>query len=162
MSDETTRIERLRELAGIGAGHAAAALGELIGRRVRSQPPRIGSGETKAGACTLAVCFDVYGGPGGVLAVVFPEKELDTLLDAMLGAPEPERIDQVESALQEVGNILASHALSAVADVLGSPVLPSVPRLDSVLPAGHGVRLETDLVDSEGVVHGTLVWRVGR
>jgi chemotaxis protein CheY-P-specific phosphatase CheC len=51
------------------------------------------------------------------------------LLAALLGDAagiEP----QAESALREVGNIVASHALSAMGELLGTSVLPSTPQLE--------------------------------
>jgi chemotaxis protein CheC len=168
-------VDRLRELANIGAGHAAGALAQLLGRPIRMEVPRVGIGPAQApppspdprliaGPATV-VWFEVHGGPGGLLAVVLPEREMDTLLEAVLGAPDLERADQAESALQEVGNILASHALSAVADTLGALVLPSVPRLETGVLSpmagpngGERLRIETDLVDADGDLHGVLVW----
>jgi chemotaxis protein CheC len=173
-------VDRLRELANIGAGHAAGALAQLLGRPIRMEVPRVRIERAQARAPSpdprafsgpaTVVWFEVHGGPGGLLAVVLPEREMDTLLEAVLGAPELERADQAESALQEVGNILASHALSAVADTLGALVLPSIPRLETgpaaarvsplaAEPAGaERLRIETDLVDADGDLHGVLVW----
>ena len=70
--------------------------------------------------------------------------------------------------MREVGNILASHALSAVADLVGVRVLPSLPSLvfDATGPAlaawrsraAGRVCIETHLVDDAGLPHVELVW----
>lgn len=166
-----TALDRLRELTNIGAGHAAGALAELLGVPVRMHVPRLWTRRAAGasdGETGVAVCFDVHGEPGGRLVVLFPESGIDALLETWVGAPEPERIGQVESALEELGNILASHALSAVADTVGQMVLPSVPRLvnDAAresagrLPGEPGapVRIENELVDADGRLRGVLVW----
>ncbi len=133
-------VDRARELTNIGAGHAAGALATLIGRPCEMRVPHVrllsadradapfAANLGGAEAEWSGVLFEVEGGFGGVLAVLFPPVGREILLAALLGgrAPTPA---QAESALREVGNILASHALSALGDALGEIVLPSVPML---------------------------------
>jgi chemotaxis protein CheY-P-specific phosphatase CheC len=66
-----------------------------------------------------------------------------------------------------VGNILASHALSAVADLVGDRVLPSLPVLaeeaagavlTTLQARGEPVRIESRLVDAGGGLRSLLVW----
>lgn len=169
-------LERICELADLGARRAADALAALVGRPIQLAVPRVLTLERleslQANSSDTGIFFEVEGGPGGVLAVLFPAEALDVLLEAVLGAPEPGRAStQMESALREVGNILASHALSAVADAIGARVLPSVPVLaleeaESVLAAfaadasgaSRELRIESELADSEGALRGVLVW----
>jgi chemotaxis protein CheC len=175
-------VDRLGELASIGAGHAASALATLLARPFEMRVPRVrvlAPGHFDAAFASKlggdlrewsGALFDVEGGPGGVLAVLFPPPSRDVLLADLLGenaGVEP----QAESALREVGNIVASHALSAVGDLLGESVLPSVPRLELAgAPrelarlvgerAGEerALRIEVELSDRAGGVRGLLVW----
>jgi chemotaxis protein CheY-P-specific phosphatase CheC len=79
----------------------------------------------------------------------------------------------IESALMEVGNILASHVASAIADTVGERLLPSIPTLamnhaeqrlrELVLHRGgtHPVRIECELIDEEGEIGGLLIMLPG-
>ena len=131
---EEADLDRVRELASIGAGHAANALAQLIGRTCEMQVPTFRLREEDdpraRGRGMAGVLFEVEGGPGGVLALLFPTATCERLLARLLGGDGRE-LDSpaAQSALCEVGNILASHAANAVAETLGVPVQPSVPQL---------------------------------
>jgi chemotaxis protein CheC len=173
---ERLRIEldRLCELANVGAGHAAGALARLLGCTVWMDPPRVrvssrrGREEASAalGLATAGVFFEVQGGMGGTFGVLFPRRAREALLEALVGDPDPHS-EEAESALREVGNILASHALSAVADLIGDRVLPSLPVLaeeaagavlTTLQERGEPVRIESRLVDGSGGLRSLLVW----
>ena len=109
------RIDRFCEFANIGAGHAADALAAMVGTTLQMKTPRVLSAENAAGPeDESGIFFEVDGGPGGFLGVFFSEAARDTLLETLLGGAGTDAEMQA-SALAEVGNILASHALSAVA-----------------------------------------------
>jgi chemotaxis protein CheC len=170
-------LDRLCELANVGAGHAAGALAQLVGHPIRMTVPRIhpdaagpapspGKDDPATG-----IFFEVEGGMGGVFGVLLPARVCEALLASLLGASRGKGASEESvSALREVGNILASHALSAVADMLGDRVLPSVPLLEvdpaSLLPItfrssaslAQAHRIEIDLVDSAGSPCALLVW----
>lgn len=167
-------LDRLCELANVGAGHAAGALARLIGRPVWMDPPRVrvtsrrGSEEASSalGVATSGVFFDVEGGMGGTFGVLFPRRAREALLEALVGDPDPHS-EEAESALREVGNMLASHALSAVADLIGDRVLPSLPVLvdeaagavlTTLQARGEALRIESRLVDGTGGLRTLLVW----
>jgi len=165
MRVDPSDLDLLCELANVGAGHAAGALAQLLGCPIRMSVPRVQRRRASQQG-TSGIFFEVEGGIGGVFAVLFPPRECSALLSALLGDGDPQA-DQSESALREVGNILASHALSAVADLIGERVLPSVPVLAleaaGALLASFQVRLdelaiETPLVDAHGALRGLLVW----
>jgi chemotaxis protein CheC len=127
-------IDRVRELVSIGAGHVATALAGLTGRTCEMDVPtvqRFGAAAPAAGEPDVGVLFELEGGTGGVLAVLFPGSTCDRLIERLLGEASGVRRSDgaAQDALREVGNILASHAANAVGETLGVPVLPSVPRL---------------------------------
>jgi chemotaxis protein CheY-P-specific phosphatase CheC len=118
------------------------------------------------------VLFEVRGGPGGVLAFLFAPLARDALLAALLG-DDAGVAAQAESALCEVGNIVASHALAAMGDVLGTLVLPSPPQLAAsgapqeiarlvaaVSGGGSALRIQVELQDRAGALRALLVWGV--
>jgi chemotaxis protein CheY-P-specific phosphatase CheC len=140
---ETGDVMRLRDVARAGADRAATAFATLAGREFRSGVPMVRllpaerAGEPfVAGASDderrdmSGVFFEVEGGPGGMMALFFTPESADSLLEQLTGRPAKELDPQtVDSALREVGNILSSHVVSALADRIGSAVLPSVPML---------------------------------
>ncbi len=152
-------LDRLQELANVGAGHAADALARMIGRTIRMSLPRLGHAAQGADD-RGAIAFDVHGAPGGRLQVHFPPAARRALLAALLGEEGDSEIGR--SALCEVGNVLASHALGAVGELTGGRTLPSVPRVQGPVVGhvelGAPLRIETDLVDGDGEVCGRLVW----
>ena len=179
---QESELDRVRELTNIGAGHAATALAELVGRPCRMRVPTVRLLRAEAaGSAFVAssrddergppcgVFFEVEGGVAGVIALLFPALARDLLLRALAGdALSPAA---AESALREVGNILISHAVSAMADTLGRRVLPSIPVLAmedasavlASLVALRGVgenalRIETEISDAEGEYRGLLVF----
>jgi chemotaxis protein CheC len=128
-------LDRVRELASIGAGHAANALAKLTGRTCEMQVPTVrlhGAGGPPAGAGEsgmAGVLFEVEGGPGGVLALLFSAAACERLVAGLLGSACALDSPVAQSALCEVGNILASHAANALGETLGVTMLPSVPTL---------------------------------
>jgi chemotaxis protein CheC len=170
---DAAQIDRLRELASIGAGHAAGALAQLVGRTCRMAVPTVRSlvRSEEGDPAAAGVIFQVEGGPGGLVALLFPAATRDALLAALAGR-EPEEVPRpfAESALAEVGNILVSHAVSAMADTLGVAMRPSVPLLAmeggasllakrlSERSAGMALRLEAEISDPSGEMRSHLVF----
>lgn len=172
-------IDRLRELGSIGAGHAATSFARLVGRTIRMRPPSVRGRSSRPIARELeawdsGVFFEIEGGPGGLLAVLFPATARDALLALLLGRGTRSGAScplgpEDESALREVGNILASSVVSAIADTLGARVLPSVPMLAldrasavlaSLLAArgdGDALLIETEIHDPTGELRGLVV-----
>lgn len=177
MLDEAD-IDRARELASIGAGHAATALASLIGRTCEMRVPTVEALATRDRARSESeaglggVLFELHGEAGGVLALMFSAATRERLLAHLLGVgPGASDPGVEESALREVGNILASHAANAVGEMLGVPLLPSLPRLAlrdasralEALIAGRRreaptLRIETEISDRANELCGLLVW----
>jgi chemotaxis protein CheC len=162
-------LDRLCELANVGAGHAATALARLVGRPIRMSVPRVRMGATQPAPAAdedAWIFFEVDGALGGALVFRLPRSAREALTSELIGADAT--ASQAESALREVGNMLASHALSAVADLVGARVLPSLPSLvfESGGPAlaawraraAGRVCIETHLVDEAGGPAVDLVW----
>ena len=165
-------IDRARELASVGAGHAAGALAGLTGRTCEMRVPRVQFASSSDAGLT-GVLFELAGGPGGVLALFFPAATRDRLLEHLLGPSYASEREQprARSALCEVGNILASHAVNAVGEMVGEAMLPSPPRLEltdapaaltDLLARRHGeeavLRFETEIFDRAGELRGILVF----
>lgn len=133
-------LDALREVANIGAGHAATALSQLTRRRVMISVPEIHLGRfqeipgviTPAGEATVAVVTRVFGDLTGRVLLAFRRSVAMMLVDCFLGQELGETADLGEmerSAVKEAGNILGGAYLNALSEFLGMILLPSVPAL---------------------------------
>ncbi len=176
-------IERLAELADVGALRAAEAFAQLVGQPIRVNdsivlegPPSVESdGETLADrSWSTGVFFEFEGCLDALVGILFPGAASEALVRRIVGIESGELAPAViESALMEVGNILASHVASGIADAVGSRLLPSIPSLamDGAEAAFQAViegvvgqpdsrdalRIESALVDEAGALRGRLV-----
>lgn len=128
-SDPAAQRLRLRELASLGAQRAAKVLGELAGMDVYAGPLRTGRA-LKTPPFETAVIFRVEGELEGHLAFCLDLLARRALVRLLLDEDEPEAApDMVASALSELANIVASQAVSAIADAVGGAISLSVPEL---------------------------------
>jgi chemotaxis protein CheC len=124
----------LLEIANIGAGHAATALSELLGKpvdigyaeallaTVAEAADRIGS----AAAPSAVVDTPVADGGGKVL-LLFPDGAGEQLCE-LLGTSLDDEMGR--SSLREVGNILASSYLTAIVEMTGMELEPEPPEIE--------------------------------
>jgi len=137
---KAAQLDAMREVANIGAGHAATALSQLTNRKIMITVPRVN-------VRPLEEACDIVGTPGEVIAAVLMHMMGDLTGRAMVLFPEPSaRIlcdflfrrepgtttafgVMEQSSLKEAGNILASAYLNALSDFMGMMLVPSVPSL---------------------------------
>jgi chemotaxis protein CheC len=134
------QLDALREVANIGAGHAATALSQMTNRTIMIAVPEVnirpleevtdlvGPPET----VIAAVMMHMMGDLTGRTLVLFPEGSARTLCDILLrrGPGSTGEFGAMEqSGLKEAGNILASAYLNALSDFMGMMLVPSVPSL---------------------------------
>lgn len=168
-------LDRLSELANIGAGHAASAFAMLTGRTIRMDVPKVLERDAApvrpaARPWTTGVIFTFEGCIEATVAILFHAAASEMVVRRVVGMEEGELSPHViESALMEIGNILASHVASAIADTIGERLLPSIPTLAMNhaehelegfvdLQAGlHPVRIESPLCDESGELRGLVV-----
>lgn len=137
---EGFKLDVLKEVGNIGAGHAATALSQLLNKPIDMAVPKVqilpfeDIAEKVGGAekIVLTVFFRVEGdAPGNLFYIMGPEAGKSLL--NRLGAFEPtEGLDLTEmeqSALGEIGNILAGSYLSSLADFTNLAMSPTVPAL---------------------------------
>ena len=133
-------LDALREVGNMGAGRAATALSQMLGRTIHMEVPsasvvpleRLSAPLGGPEALVAATYFRVHGDAPGRLLVLLGEASLTPVVGALLGLPEgqaPVLDAAAQSAIKELGNILCSAYLNALADFLGFPLLPSVPSL---------------------------------
>lgn len=133
-------LDALREVANIGAGHAATALSQMTECRVMISVPRItvasvdqlpnlhGDPNDDVAAVLMHMLGDLT---GRTLLLLTTENAM--LLCDLLMRREPGETHTFEelqrSALKEAGNILAGAHMGALSEFLGMMLLPSVPTL---------------------------------
>ncbi len=143
---DSLRRDGLREVATIGAGHAATALSQLTDRRIMISVPqvrRVNFGEVPAmvslfGDHVAVVAMRMLGDLTGRSLLVFGEADATRLCDLILRRPiGPRRAlgELEQSGLKEVGNIVCSAYLTALSNFMGMMLLPSVPSLTIGLTA---------------------------
>lgn len=133
------QLDALREVANVGAGHAARALSALVGgqkmgmdipRAQRVEAPELAEMLGGAGASVVCVSFQMTGALAGQILLVWTEPDAQVLAEWLLKSGGPSNAKgSVSSALAEAANIIASACLSAVGQLAGIKLLPSVPHL---------------------------------
>ncbi|MEO5587936.1 MAG: chemotaxis protein CheC [Gemmatimonadaceae bacterium] len=138
LSDE--RMDALKEVANIGAGHAATALSTMTGARIMIDVPMINvapiseliPGIADEGSEVVSVVMDMHGSLTGQTLLALPLVTGRRLADLMLRRERRAggKLDLLEeSALKEAGNILGGAYMTALSEFLGMSLLPSPPRL---------------------------------
>jgi chemotaxis protein CheC len=162
-------LDRLCDLATLGASLASAALGALVELPVQPGITRVCSptDPIRADRWSTGILFEAEGDLTGVVAIVLPQDRCEFASERMLGRDDaPTQV--VESALCEFGNIIASHTVSAMADALDATILISIPTL-AIRCAGAmlgaliaersaAVRIETNLLGPDGEIEALLVF----
>ena len=134
------QLDALREVANIGAGHAATALSQMTGctimisvptiniARLEDVPPQVSGPEEPVAAVLMHMLGDLT----GRTLLVFPKPTAIRLSELMLRRPHGSSKDLGEleqSAIKEAGNILSGAYMNALSDFMGLMLLPSPPSL---------------------------------
>lgn len=134
------QLDALREVANIGAGHAATALSQMVGGTIMISVPRINIQRLEHVAPLVgspdepvaAVLLHILGDLSGRTLLVFPKSAALRLAEMMLRRPAGSAGDLGEleqSAIKEAGNILSSAYMNALSEFMGMLLLPSPPAL---------------------------------
>jgi chemotaxis protein CheC len=137
----TARLDALREVANIGAGHAATALSTLTATRIMISVPMVNvvppgdfvpeiAPGVEVVAVQMAMTGDISGQTVFVLAVTAGLRLAERMLRRKRGtSPSLGKLEQ--SALNEAGNILAGAYLTALSDFLDMRLMLSPPALST-------------------------------
>jgi len=172
--------DALKEVGNIGAGHAATALSQLLNTKINLSEPRIdvikfrdlASRVGHENRMVAALHMYIRGEAPGQIVVLFDREQsvdfVSTFLKRVIG--EIEVFDSIsDSTLKEIGNIIAGSYLSAINNLTGQNVLPSVPTLSygtiqaafrtlmSILPDQDVFLIESAFLDKEKEVAGQFI-----
>lgn len=121
-----------------GAARAGRGLSGVVGQEIRIHVPDVRAG-TRVDACeavggeesvVLGAYLTISGDIAGHVMLLFPEMRALECVDLMSGLPAgttTTTTDIVESAIGELGNIVGSAFINALADRLGVVIHPSPP-----------------------------------
>jgi chemotaxis protein CheC len=133
------RLDALREVANIGAGHAATALSTLTGTRIMISVPMVNvvppgefvpelAPDVEVVAVQMGMSGNISGRTIFLLAVPAALRLAERMLRRSRGtSPSLGKLEQ--SALNEAGNILAGAYLTALSEFLGMSLMLSPPSL---------------------------------
>jgi chemotaxis protein CheC len=162
------QLDALRELANIGSGTAGTALSRMLGRSVDISVPNAlvlpfaeaveatGPAESEV----TGIVLGVVGEMAGTVLLLVPPADARTLC-GMLGLEADS--EYAESALGEIGNVVGTSYINALAAMTGLEIAPTPPAtttdmlaaiVETVL-AGHAVGGDAALLlDSQLQVDG--------
>lgn len=150
------RIDAIKELGNIGAGHAVTGLAKLLKKRIDVNV-------TNVDLIPVKIIFNLFNGPESMVSVVYIEGYGEGFRGMMfLIFPHPEAVRLVElatgkhaagdrlkdeyslSVLREIGNIMCGCYLNALAAFIGKRLLHTVPQVSNDM---LGAVMDSVLVD---------------
>jgi len=142
MGEKLTDLQKdsLKELGNIGAGSAATALSQLIGKDIGMKVPdvfiipveKISDYIAKDQKIVAAIYMRIFGEIKARALIILPQDKVFLLIDMIMKRQlgETKEFGETEqSALKEIGNIIISSYLNAIAKFIGLNSVPSVPAL---------------------------------
>ncbi|GCD09036.1 chemotaxis protein CheC [Clostridium tagluense] len=146
------QLDVLQEVGNIGAGNAATSLSELLNEKVDMAVPSVNivpfddifSG-TGVEEVVIGVIVRVLGDIPGNILFTFDKETALRIISSLVGAQQEEITEIGSSALCEIGNIIASSFMNAIAKLTSLTIMPSVP---AVAVDMMGAILSTTFIES--------------
>lgn len=140
LSLKPMQLDALREVANIGAAHAATALSQMTEQTIMIAVPTINITALEEIQPSVAapeepvaaVLMNMLGDLTGKTLLVFPKATAIRLAELLLRRPHAgggELTELEQSAIKEAGNILSGAYMNALSDFMGLMLLPSPPAL---------------------------------
>ncbi|PJI09815.1 MULTISPECIES: chemotaxis protein CheC [Clostridium] len=128
------QLDAIKEVVNIGSGNAATALSQLLNKKIDMTVPdvnivpfntlfsNVGEEEVAVG-----VVVRVLGDTPGNILFVFEKETAIEIVETLTGSKEEELNDMCASVLCEIGNIISSSYMNAIAKFTNLVITPSVP-----------------------------------
>ncbi|MFC4768808.1 chemotaxis protein CheC [Effusibacillus consociatus] len=163
------QLSVLKEIGNIGAGHAATSLSVLMQREIDMNVPRVHVvslqeiDEIMGGAeqVVVGVFLRMEGDISGSMFLVLKLESAEMLLKVLTGFEGNGFTEFEQSALMEIGNILAGSYLSAFSDFTKANIHASVPAI-SIDMAGallNAVLMHVGMYSDTALVIDTEFWQ---
>lgn len=139
--EKDIEFDVLTEIGNIGAGNATTALSQLINTRIDMRVPKVDLlgfselAEIVGGAETLVagILLSLEGDIDGMMLFVLESSAAHLLVNQLMGCQGTENADgftdMEQSALMEIGNIIAGAYLSSISTLTNMFITSSVPYL---------------------------------
>ena len=131
--------DALSEIANLGTGHAVSSLSDMLGKNIEMDVPEVCITEPENAVqmvgstdIVVGIFLRVNGDMNPIFLVVIPKESAFTLLDILMdrGEDGTQDISEMdESALIEIGNIIAGSYTSALADFFDINLNPNPPSM---------------------------------
>ena len=140
-TEKDIEFDVLTEIGNIGAGNATTALSQLINARIDMCVPKVdllgfselaeivGGAETLVAGILLSLEGDIDGMMLFVLESSAAHLLVDQLMGCVSGGNKGHFSEMEESALMEIGNIIAGAYLSSISELTNMKITSSVPYL---------------------------------
>lgn len=173
--------DAFQELGNIGAGNAATALSQMVGKTISTTVPRVMMVPTErvpelvgdTDKVVAGIYLRIYGDVPAKVLVTFQNTDLLALTDLLLGKPvgSCDELREMElSALKELGTILTGSFLNALSKFLDLQMIPTVPALaidilqaimDTLLielsqEARYALLIQTEIIETESKMTGNI------
>lgn len=168
-------LSAVQELANIGLGRAAMALGEMTGQTYHMGVPHVQEVGLESVPMLLADGDSLYaaaytpaeGDISGHLAFLFDWESVQSLCALLLGS-EPESLDDITeihlSVIAEVGNILNGSFLNAISEMTGITVhlQPPQPSIDYGISILSCIAAEAEINEAMALSVDTALESIGQ
>ncbi len=171
--------DAIREIISIGIGRAAATLSELLGTRIELAVPRVTlrvfdpadiPSAYSLDRPDVVIIQDFQGGISGRSALSLPYTSALRLAQLLGEVAEPvDELDlEMSGILTEVGNIMLNSVLGAIANIIHTHLVYSVPHFYSARPVnlllsqgpqtrGALLTADADFSVRHDSIHGSLL-----
>jgi chemotaxis protein CheC len=130
------QLDALREVGNIGAGNAATALSQLLNKKIDMTVPHINIIPfeeifSKIGGeeVVIGIIVRVLGDCPGNILFVLDKQTAFMIIESLTGKKEEELTELGNSVLCEIGNIISSSYMNAIAKFTNLVIMPSVPAV---------------------------------
>lgn len=138
---DASQLDAMREIANIGAGHAATALSQMTNRTIMINVPEVdivrledvGHAIGEPDEVVAAVIMKVLGDVTGRTLQIFPGESAARLTSIvsrtrLVDFPD-EFSEEHQATLKEIGNIIVGAYLNALSEFMGLLLIMSVPAI---------------------------------
>ena len=133
-------LDILKEIGSIGGGNAATALSSMLSAKVNMSLPKVEILDFNEALVNVgdpeevvaAILVEMSGELSGIMLFILTKEFSDEILFRMLGKTEADffELDEIDSSvLMEIGNIVISSYITAMASLVNMSVELSVPQL---------------------------------
>ena len=133
-------LDILKEIGSIGGGNAATALSSMLSAKVNMSLPKVEILDFNEALVNVgdpeevvaAILVEMSGELGGIMLFILTKEFSDEILLRMLGKTKEDffELEEIDSSvLMEIGNIVISSYITAMASLVNMSVELSVPQL---------------------------------